>query len=154
VQNAKAAHGDEPFMRFATIDLNRPLASQGLAPESLDAIIAVNVLHVAKDLAFTLRELKAVLVNTGYLFFGEGSPPDSRRRWRLDLVFAFLRGWWDVELDPVWRPRPGFLLPDQWVKILRQCGYQPVHALPGEGWYPGPCRGGLVAAGKAAGGEA
>lgn len=148
VQNAQTVHGGEPFMRFAAVDLNRPLASQGIAPESLDAAIAVNVLHVARDLPFTLRELRVALKPSGCLIGAEGSPPDTHRRWRLDLVYAFLRGWWDVMLDPVLRPRAGFLLPEQWTRVLRECGYQPVRVLPGEDWFTGPCRGGLIFAAR------
>jgi SAM-dependent methyltransferase len=148
VQRAQAAFGDEGFLRFATVDLNRPLASQGLAPKGFDAVIAVNVLHVARDLPTTLRELRTVLKDSGYLIGAEGSPPDAHRRWRLDLVYAFLCGWWDVKLDPLLRPRPGFLLPTEWRKVLRACGFEPIQVLPGESWFAGPCRGGLIIAGK------
>ncbi len=151
VQTAQTSHGGEAFMRFATVDLNRTLASQGIAPESFDAVIAVNVLHVAKDLGFTLREFRRALKPSGCLIGAEGSPPDARRRWRLDLVYAFLRGWWDVTLDPALRPRAGFLLPGQWTRALSECGYQPVCTLPGEDWFTGPCRGGLIIAGRGAG---
>jgi microcystin synthetase protein McyE len=148
VQRARARYGADGFMQFATLDLNRPLVSQGLTGESFDAVIGVNVLHVARELAFTLRELRSVLKSPGWLIAAEGSPPDAQRRWRLDLVFAFLPGWWNVALDPVLRPRPGFLLPAEWIRALRACGYQPVRVLPGEGWFGGPCRGGLIIAGK------
>jgi SAM-dependent methyltransferase len=150
VQRAQRTYGRESFMRFSTVNLDLPLTSQGLVPASFDAVIAVNVLHVAKDLAFTLRELYTMLKTPGYLVCAEGSPPDWQRRWRLDLVFAFLRGWWDVSIDPILRPRCGFLLPTQWTKALLTCGYQKVHALPGEEWFAGPCRGGLIIAEKGA----
>jgi hypothetical protein len=41
-------------------------------------------------------------------------------------------------------------LPTQWTKALLTCGYQKVHALPGEEWFAGPCRGGLIIAEKGA----
>jgi SAM-dependent methyltransferase len=137
-----------PFMRFAVIDLDVPLAEQGIAPASFDAIIGVNVLHSARNLLFTLRELRWGLRKGGRLILGEGSPPRRGRRWRLDIVFAFLRGWWDVQLDARFRPRPGFLFPSEWLECARASGYCDAQALPGEAWFSGPCRGGLLIARK------
>ena len=148
VQRAASRHGEEAFMRFLSVDLDRPLSTQGLVPERFDVAIAVNVLHSAQDLGFALRQLHAVLKPRGWLICGEGSPPSRKRRWRLDLIFAFLRGWRDVSIDPVLRPRLGFLLPSEWEAALLASGYQHVRVLPGENWFGGPCRGGLIMAGK------
>ncbi|NTW86842.1 MAG: class I SAM-dependent methyltransferase, partial [Holophagaceae bacterium] len=41
-------------LQFQPLDLNRPLEDQGIAAQSLDAIIGINVLHVAQDLQRTL----------------------------------------------------------------------------------------------------
>jgi SAM-dependent methyltransferase len=148
LQSAQGIYAGQKRIRFARVDLNLPLRSQGLLPESFDAVIAVNVLHVAKNLCFSLREIYDVLKMRGYLILAEGSPPDCFRRWRLDVIFAFLRGWWDVSVDPVLRRRPGFLLPSEWQKALLACGFDSVYLLPGEDWFRGPCRGGVVIAGK------
>jgi SAM-dependent methyltransferase len=148
LQRAQRIYAGEKRMRFARVDLDLPLRSQGLLSESFDAVIAVNVLHVAKDLCFSLREIYDVLKMRGYLILAEGSPPDRFRRWRLDVIFAFLRGWWDVSIDPVLRSRPGFLLPSEWQKALLACGFDSVYLLPGEDWFRGPCRGGVAIAQK------
>jgi SAM-dependent methyltransferase len=148
VQAAQHRYGGDRRLNFARIDLDLPLRDQGLAPESFDVVIGVNVLHVAKRLSFSLRELLGVLKPHGHLILSEGSPPDRFRRWRLDLVFAFLRGWWDVATELPWRPDSGFLLPSQWQGVLLGCGYDPVHLLPGEAWFRGPCRGGAILARK------
>ena len=84
----------------------------------------------------------------GWLVCGEGSPPRAGSHWRLDLVFGFLSGWWDVATEPALRPSPGFLFPSQWQRLLRACGFDAVEALPGESWFDGPCRGGLIVAAK------
>jgi SAM-dependent methyltransferase len=148
VQRAHDRYGGEKFLRFMAVDLDRPLHGQALEPESFDVVIAVNVLHSARDLAFTLGQLRQMLKKSGWLICSEGSPPDHKRRWRLDLTFAFLRGWWDTCTDPVLRRRPGFLLPAEWGTALLAHGYHPVHVLPGKSWFRGPCRGGLIMAGK------
>ena len=149
VQRARRVYGEEPFMLFRTLDVDLPFSAQGLVPETFDAVIAVNVLHVAKDLPFTLREIHAALNTPGWLICAEGSVPDRIGRWRLDLVFAFLRGWWDVSTNHPLRPRPGFLMPNRWKDALLACGYRSVYSLPGEDWFAGPCRGGLILAQKA-----
>lgn len=146
VQRREPMHAGDSFLRFATVDLDSPLAAQSLEPATFDAVIGVNVLHSVRDLPFTLRELRATLRPDGCLILGEGSPPRRGRRWPLDLVFAFLRGWWDVSLDARLRPRPGFLFPSEWIELLRACGYQNICALPGESWFPRACRGGLMVA--------
>jgi SAM-dependent methyltransferase len=148
VERARNTYKGESFLRFAVIDLDMPLSTQGLEKESFEAVIAVNVMHSAKDLAFTLREVHSILKKPGDLICAEGSPPTPGRRWPLDLIFAFLQGWWDVSLDPILRPRAGFLFPSEWRHALLTCGFDSVCAQPGEGWFAGPCRGGLIIASK------
>jgi SAM-dependent methyltransferase len=148
VQAAQRAYGDDRRLSFAIVDLDLPLRDQGLVPESFDAVIAVNVLHAVKRLRFSLRELHRLLKPNGYLILSECSPPDRFRRWRLDVVFGFLRGWWNVSAEPPWRLRPGFLLPGQWQEALLECHYDSVELLPGEDWFRGTCRGGVILAQK------
>jgi SAM-dependent methyltransferase len=114
----------EPWLRSAVLDLDQPLAAQNIPLGYFDAVIGVNVLHSAKDLQLTLRQLRCALRPGGRLLLGEGSPPARGRRWRLDLVFAFLRGWWDVPR------RPGFLFPSEWLALLQLCGFENSTALP------------------------
>jgi SAM-dependent methyltransferase len=145
VDAAQSEYGTAPWLRVSTLDIDRPLEDQGLSQGAFDIVIAVNVLHVARDLGFSLRELLGALRSCGTLVLAEGSPPSDHVRWRLDVVFGFLRGWWDVALDGL-RPRPGFMMPSAWERALRACGYEAVSLIPGERWFDGPCRGGLVVA--------
>jgi SAM-dependent methyltransferase len=147
VRRMERAHGRESFLKFAIVNLDLPLAEQGVEPASLDAIVGVNVVHAAREIEFSLRELRAALREGGHLLLSEGSPPQRGLRSRLEVVVGFLRGWWDVTLTQ-YRPRPGFLLPSEWLELLRVCGYQGAVAVPGEDWFQGPCRGGLLMARK------
>lgn len=146
VEAARDRHKDIPWLRFAQLDVDRRVEQQGFQPESFDVVVGVNVAHVARDLGYSLRELRGALRPGGRLILGEGSPPNKHDRWRLDIVFAFLRGWWDVAVDSL-RPRAGFMLPSEWGRALTACGYDPVSLIPGEGWFAGSCRGGLIVAG-------
>ena len=148
VQNARSIFAGEKAMRFAGIDIDLPFDAQEVARESFDIVTAVNVLHVAEDLPATLREIHRTLRTPGYLVCAEGSPPRPGSRWRLDLVFGFLPGWWDVATNSQLRPSPGFLFPSQWRQLLHACGFDVVEAMPGESWFDRPCRGGLIVAAK------
>jgi SAM-dependent methyltransferase len=147
VKRMQGMYGGEEFLRFAVADMDRPLAEQGIEP-GFDLIVGVSVVHAAKKLEFTLLEFRSALREGGHLLLGEASPPLRGRRWRLDMVVAFLTGWWDVTLNPPLRPRPGLLFPSEWLELFRVCGYQSAMALPGEVWFRGPCRGGLLLARK------
>jgi SAM-dependent methyltransferase len=146
VDAARRRHNATPWLRFAQLDIDQRLEQQGFMPGTFDVVVGVNVAHVARDLGYSLRELRGALRPGGCLVLGEGSPPSEHDRWRLDVVFAFLRGWWDVTLDRL-RPRPGFMLPSEWERALNACGYRPVSLIPGESSFAGPCRGGLIIAG-------
>jgi len=150
VQNAQRAYGGTGPFNFATVDIDRPMRDQDLSPASFDAAIGVNVLHSAKSLRHTLQEIRHLLKPGGYLILGEGSPPDRRRHWRLDVVYGFLLGWWDVRTEPPWRPRPGFLLPQGWREGLLECGFASVYSLPGEDFFREAVRGGVIVAARGA----
>jgi bacillithiol biosynthesis cysteine-adding enzyme BshC len=49
--------------------IDDPLSTAGIDPESFDTIVASGVLHFAKDLPFTLKELAVALVPGGVLSF-------------------------------------------------------------------------------------
>jgi len=90
----------------------------------------VNVLHVAKDLQATLRELRSHLAPGGHLVLGECLKPDLRRPIYLEFAFQFMAGFTDVTLDPDLRPTYGFLTPEAWVKALHAAGFREVLEVP------------------------
>jgi len=145
ISRMQRAHRGDSMLQFAVINLDLPLAEQGLEPASFDTIVAVNVIHAVKKIEFTLQELRSVLRDGGHLLLSEASPPRRGRRSRLDATIGFLRGWWDVTLTEH-RPRPGLLFPAEWLELLRISGYHEAMAFPGEDWFRGPCRGGLLMA--------
>lgn len=118
-----------PFT-FGSLDLNRPLGDQGLEGESFDAILGVNVLHVAKDLQASLRDLRAHLRPGGRLVLGECLKADLQRPIYLEFAFQFMAGFTNVNTDPVLRPAYGFLSPEAWVKSLRAAGFTEVLEIP------------------------
>jgi SAM-dependent methyltransferase len=115
---------------FQLLDLNRPLGDQGIVAASLDAIIGINVLHVAQDLEATLRDLRSRLKPGGRLVVGECVKPDLERPLYLEFFFTFIRSFTEVQLHPEWRPVHGFLTPEAWENALRHAGFSVLRFIP------------------------
>jgi SAM-dependent methyltransferase len=115
---------------FQALDLNRPLGDQGIEACSLDAIVGINVLHVAQDLETTLRDLRTRLKPGGRLIIGECLKPGLDTPLYLEFFFSFIKAFTEVELDPRWRPRHGFLTPEAWELALSHAGFTGLEHIP------------------------
>lgn len=118
-----------PFS-FGSLDINRPLDEQGLAGKTFDAIVGINVLHVAKRLPVSLEDLRQHLAPGGRLILGECLKPDLARPIYLEFFFQFMSSFTEVETDPLLRPTHGFLTPEAWIRVLEAAGFRDVHDIP------------------------
>ena len=118
-----------PFS-FSYLDINRPLDDQGMQGAAFDAIVGVNVLHVAKNLIPTLADLRQHLAPGGRLILGECLKPDLDRPIHLEFFFQFMSRFTEVSTDPVLRTHHGFLTPEIWIRALECAGYRNVHDVP------------------------
>ncbi|MBL8341594.1 MAG: SDR family NAD(P)-dependent oxidoreductase [Rubrivivax sp.] len=114
-----------PFMRFATLNLERDPQAQGFAAGGYDLILASNVIHATADLKRTLGHVHNLLAEGGLLVMLEVTAP---QRW-FDLTVGLTEGWWaftDTELRPDYAtlPRPA------WQALLTRCGFASEAALP------------------------
>ncbi|MEK8110155.1 class I SAM-dependent methyltransferase [Micromonospora sp. M12] len=57
-ERARRAFADYPFVDFTPYDVDRDPSGQGVAPGTMDVVVAANVLHDARDLSVTLRHLR------------------------------------------------------------------------------------------------
>jgi len=128
-RNLKELAPGLPFT-FASLDLNRPLDEQALEGKTFDVILGVNVLHVAKDLQASLRDLREHLAPGGRLVLGECLKADLSRPIYLEFAFQFMAGFTDVHLDSELRPAYGFLTPEAWMKALKAAGYREIIEVP------------------------
>ncbi|HEY3270253.1 MAG TPA: class I SAM-dependent methyltransferase [Geothrix sp.] len=117
-------------LAFQALDLNRPLETQGIPPASFDAIVGINVLHVAQDLGSTLCELRLGLKPGGRLVVGECLKPSLDTPLYLEFFFNFIKAFTGVKLDPRWRPRHGFLTPEAWDQALSHAGFTRIQHVP------------------------
>jgi SAM-dependent methyltransferase len=115
---------------FGSLDLNRPLEEQGLAGTTFDVIVGINVVHVAKDLAGTLGNLKRHLAPDGKLILGECLKSDLAKPIYLEFFVQFMASFTDVQTDAILRPTHGFLTPEIWMRALQASGYRDVQNIP------------------------
>ncbi len=121
---------DASFLTFASLDMNLSFEKQGIAPERFSLVYAVNTLHVARDLEFTLREIFGALVPGGRLIISECIRPAPRQAIYVELIFNLMETFRSPVLHPVYRPNGGFLTPEQWRSAIEAAGFVDVRALP------------------------
>ena len=110
-------------LSFAGLDMDRPFADQGVDPSSQDLVVAVNTVHVARDLRFTLGEVWGALRPGGLLLLGECLRPFDGVAVYTELVFNLLEAFRAPRLEPPLRPNGGFLTPEQWLGLLESSGF-------------------------------
>src|SRR5262249_59478482 len=100
-------------LEWTTVDLDLPWSEQGIAPGKFDLVYAVNVMHISKNLLYSLNEARTPLAMDGWLVIGECLRPYDNQPMYPELMFQILDSFTEVETDPEIRPNPGFLTPEQ-----------------------------------------
>ena len=117
-------------LTFAPIDMNHSFEEQSVAPGSVSVVYAVNTLHVARDLHFTLREVFQALEPGGRLVISECVRPHPRQPIPAEFVFNLTETFRSPRLHPVHRPSGGFLTPEQWKGVIESAGFVDLRVLP------------------------
>lgn len=113
-----------------SFDVDIAPEAQGLGRESFDAVLAVNVLHIARDLRAALGTVRTLLEPGGWLVAGECMRLLPGQTIAVELVFQQLRSFTRVELDPEVRPSHGFLSPEAWRGALEATGFSEIGVVP------------------------
>lgn len=116
-------------LHFLALDIDQPWRGQGV-PTAVDLVYAVNALHVAHDLPFSLGEARAILLGDGWLVAGECLRPAPGHPIYVEIIFQLLESFTNVRCDPLLRPNCGFLTPEQWRASFRHAGFQTVEIEP------------------------
>ncbi len=103
-----------------TLDVDRPLAEQGVEAASFDLVLGVNILHAAEDVEASLRALRGALAPGGALVLGEATRAAPSRPVPLELVFQLSDAF------------AGFLPWAAWPPLLRRAGFEQVETLPAD----------------------
>ena len=117
-------------LEWAPLDLDLPWKSQGIASEEFDLVYAVNVMHISKNLLFSLSEARSALATDGWLVIGECVRPYDDQPIYPELMFQILDSFTNVETDPEVRPNPGFLTAEQWRRAFSRAGFTQAKVAP------------------------
>jgi SAM-dependent methyltransferase len=129
-QALRARYPALSVLSAATLDMNRPFAEQGVARGSVALVYAVNTLHVAQDLEFTLGEIFQALAPGGCLVVSECVRPRPRQPIEAEFVFNLTETFRSPRLHPLYRPSGGFLTPEQWRGAMETAGFVETRFLP------------------------
>ncbi len=121
---------DARFLTCSVLDMNRPFAEQAIEPGCAAVVYAVNTLHVAHDLGFTLGEVFAALEPAGRLIVSECVRPFPGQSLYPEFVFNLMESFRSPRLDADYRPNGGFLTPEQWSRAMAAAGFGEVRFLP------------------------
>ncbi|HXM75825.1 MAG TPA: methyltransferase domain-containing protein, partial [Thermoanaerobaculia bacterium] len=115
---------------FLRVDMDRDFPDQGIASEIADVVYAVNTVHIAKDLAATLRRIRLTLKPGGTAVFSECIRPFDGQPIYVEFVFNFLENFTGVATDEATRPNHGFLTPENWRRAFHAAGFEEPRILP------------------------
>jgi SAM-dependent methyltransferase len=117
-------------LQWAALDLDLPWSAQGIVPGELDLVYAVNVLHISKNLLFSLNEARSALAPDGWLVIGECLRPYVNQPIYPELMFQILESFTSVQTDPEIRPNPGFLTAEHWRRAFSRAGFGRAEVAP------------------------
>jgi acyl transferase domain-containing protein/NADPH:quinone reductase-like Zn-dependent oxidoreductase/thioesterase domain-containing protein/acyl carrier protein len=113
-----------PFVRTSVLDVTRPPAAQGYAPESFDLVVAANVVHATPSVGQSLENLRDLLAPGGLLLLLEVTAPQV---WG-DVIFGPTEGWW-LFADRDLRPTYPLMPPARWEAALAAAGLDDARTL-------------------------
>lgn len=119
-----------PDVSFALLDLNQDGARWRVDDDSVDLVLAVNVLHTVRDLKATLDRIRHVLRPGGRLLLGECVRPAPGRPVHPEFVFQLIEAFRDVKPNPNYRASWGFLDDAAWRAALGAAGFGSVTFVP------------------------
>ncbi|WP_426448175.1 SDR family NAD(P)-dependent oxidoreductase [Paenibacillus sp. S-38] len=111
-----------PFLTYRGLNIEEPLAAQGIRENAYDAVIATNVLHATRNMRHTVRNAKALLKKDGLLLINE----ITEKSVFTHVTFGLLAGWWAYEDASLRIPGCPGLYPDTWRKVLQYEGFRSV----------------------------
>jgi SAM-dependent methyltransferase len=117
-------------LEWAPLDLDFPWNNQGITSGEFDLVFAVNVMHISKNLFFSLNEARSTLADNGWLVIGECVRPYDNQPIYPELMFQILDSFTNVQTDPEVRPNPGFLTAEQWRRAFSRAGFKHARVAP------------------------
>jgi SAM-dependent methyltransferase len=112
------------------LDMDRPFVDADIEEGAFVLVYGVNTLHVARDLEFTLGEVRRALAPGGAIVLSECLRPFAGRPIYVEFLFNLLEAFRAPSPVDRWRPDGGFLTPESWVAALEACGFRDATVYP------------------------
>ncbi|NEP58315.1 MAG: SDR family NAD(P)-dependent oxidoreductase, partial [Symploca sp. SIO2G7] len=112
-----------PFIEYRLLDIEQPPTEQGYEDHSFDVVVAVNVLHVTKNMDKTLQNVRSLLSPNGLLLVWE----ITQAALDFDITWGLLMN--PLEDEERSRGNP-FLSKKQWQEKLFRNGFVDMAAFP------------------------
>jgi acyl transferase domain-containing protein/thioesterase domain-containing protein/acyl carrier protein/protein-L-isoaspartate O-methyltransferase len=123
VNLAEQKFSEYPFIQYQSLNIEQSPQEQGYEPHSFDMVIAINVLHVTRNMEETLTHVRSLLAPCGLLLIWEITQP----QFDFDITDALLMN----KLEDGERNQGNpFLSKEQWYQALQEHGFVEVAALP------------------------
>ncbi len=110
------------FVEFKVLDIENKAVNQGFEKNSMDIVFASNVLHATKSIHNSVANVKQVLKANGLFIVNEATQLNDF----VTLTFGLTSGWWLYEDEILRIPGSPLLLPEQWKRVLKLCGFKNV----------------------------
>jgi SAM-dependent methyltransferase len=117
-------------LEWAPLDVDLPWDTQGISAGQFDLVYGVNVMHISKNLLFSLNEARAALTSDGWLVIGECMRPYDNQPIYPELMFQILDSFTNIQTDPEFRPNPGFLTAERWCRAFSRAGLRHAKVVP------------------------
>ncbi|MCX7920842.1 MAG: SDR family NAD(P)-dependent oxidoreductase [Clostridia bacterium] len=118
-----------PFVDFKVVDIEKDVIVQGLEYNSIDLVIAANVLHATQNLRYTLGQVKTLLRANGWLILNEATQLHDPTT----LTFGLLDGWWLYKDEGLRIPHSPLLSANMWETLLKEEGFRQTRSILDEG---------------------
>lgn len=118
--HAQKSYGDgRSYLNYEILNIEKNPATQGIPLGSFDLVIATNVLHATRNMTETLKNVRSYLRPMGLAMINER----IEKTILSSLTFGLLDGWWCFDDEEVRIPGSPLIEPDEWVKLLKGCGF-------------------------------
>lgn len=114
----------EPGVQCAQLDLDRAFSAQGIEPGSLDLVVAGNVLHNARNVPYSLGQIRVSLRDGGTLLFSESIADNPAMLTFMHLLLS------PPASAPERSTDEAFMSPENWRLALQAQGLQLLEVWP------------------------
>jgi thioester reductase-like protein len=110
---------------YKVFNIEQDPLNQGFIPYHYDLILANNVIHATKDVAASVRNLRHLLRENGFIVIAESVRPIRGTT----LGFGLLDAYWP-QTDFHLRPHHCVISPEKWMTVFEESGFQEPKCIP------------------------